>query len=440
MTLAELIAKREALLDKMRSLLNLADGKVLADGTDAPEGTASRDLTDEETVEYDAWDKDVEKMTKDIARREKLEADEARAAAAGDNPHTPDFPNTRTRQHSAEFENLEEFLHSVAFRRGDPRLQDAWVEGVLPATGDARDSTMGTGTEGGFAVPTQFRPELLSVDPAESIFQPMSTLIPAGSPPDAEVEMPTLDQTANQNVYGGVVMYKIGEGIAPNESNIRLKKLSLTPEGLGGYVQITDKLLRNWSAAAAVVPTQLRKALAGYKDTQFYSGNGIAGPLGVIKARARIDVARGTATTIVKADIDNMMARMKWGGSLMWVASQTCFTQFTALVDAASRNIFQFDASKAIPASLHGAPLRFHDRSLPLGTKGDLILVDMAYYLVKEGSGPFVDISKNVGDTFLSGITTFKIVDNIDGKPWLTAPLPLEGSTDNTVSPFVVLK
>ena len=41
---------------------------------------------------------------------------------------------------------------------------------------------------------------------------------------------------------------------------------------------------------------------------------------------------------------------------------------------------------------------------------------------------------------FLNDETTFKLVWNVDGQAWLKEPLPLEGSTSNTVSPFVILK
>ena len=74
---------------------------------------------------------------------------------------------------------------------------------------------------------------------------------------------------------------------------------------------------------------------------------------------------------------------------------------------------------------------------ISLGTVGDLILVDMDYYLIKDGSGPFVATSEHVH--FLTNRTVIKIFWNVDGQPWLSAPIPLEGSAVNTVSPFVVL-
>jgi HK97 family phage major capsid protein len=84
-----------------------------------------------------------------------------------------------------------------------------------------------------------------------------------------------------------------------------------------------------------------------------------------------------------------------------------------------------------------GIPLVFVDRLPALGTKGDLCLVNLSYYLIKDGSGPFVDLSDQI--RFLNDEVVFRITWHVDGKPWLTEPIGLEGSTANTVSPFVVL-
>ena len=422
--LEKLRALVEETLGKMRALLDLGDAE-------------SRDLTDEETEEYDGFDKSVIKANKEIDRLVRLEDAEAAAAVTADKPHKPNF-KARTHRYTKDFENLGEFVCAVTFDRNDPRLADVEYQEFDNVAGARNDMSMGTGTEGGFAIPEQFKPELLQVKPDEAAFRPRATVIPAGDPPDAKITMPALDQTSAQNVYGGVVMYKVGEGVELTETNVRLKQVSLEPQGLGGYIQLTNKVIRNWRASGPLVAKQLRSASIGFEDTQFYNGNGIAGPLGILSAPARIEVTRATASSIAIADIRNMYARIKMGGSFVWIASQTTLPQLMQLAGGNSENIFVFDASRPVPNSLLGIPLIFKDRSVTLGTKGDLVLADLSYYLVKDGSGPFIATSEHVA--FLNDITTIKLINNVDGKPWLSAPLPLEGSTSNTVSPFVVLK
>lgn len=413
-------AKIEEVVGKMRSMLDVAEGE-------------SRDLTDEEKAQYVALEGDADRAQEEIGRLEKLEAREAAAAAAADHPHQPNFRRAiRDTSTPKEFRSIGEFLYALRFNLDDPRLQDCEYREF-----EMRDQSMGTGTEGGFAVPDQFRPELLQVQPGEAIFEPRCTVIPAGDPPDAKLTIPALDQTAAQNVYGGVTMYKVAEAGTLTESAFALKEVSLEPQGIGGYIQVSNKLLLNWQASGALIGNQLRKAMIGYKDTQFYNGNGIAGPLGVLSAPAAISVARATNNTIVTADINSMISRIKMGGNFVWIASQTTLPQLLTLRDTNNNNMFIFDASKPIPNSLLGIPLMFNDRSVALGTKGDLVLCDLSYYLIKQGSGPFVSASEHL--LFLSNRTIIKIIENVDGKPWLSAALPLEGSASNTVSPFVIL-
>jgi len=410
--LIELRAKAEEILASMRSMLTKATEE-------------KRDFTDEERAAYDQLDAQSDDLQRDIDRLDKLVAREAELAEKADKPYRVTYKRTNNRP--SEFRNLGEFLSSVRFDRDDPRLSSV----------EYREQSMGTGTEGGFALPEQFKPEILQVSPAEAIFRPRCTVIPAGDPPDAKITMTALDQTAGENVYGGIVVAKVAEGGTKSETDLRLKEVSLEPGEVAAYVTVTDKLLRNWQAASGFIGNQLRKAIIGWEDQQLYNGNGIGGPLGVIKAPCRIDVSRTTASQVVAADIRNMIARIKMGGSYLFVASQTIIPYLSALVDAGSNMIFHSDYTKPIPNTLMGIPLMFHDRSVALGTAGDLILVDMSYYLIKNGSGPFVDASPHV--YFTSNKTVIKAFWNVDGKPWLSAPLPLEGSTSNTVSPFVVL-
>jgi HK97 family phage major capsid protein len=414
----ELKSRVADLIAKMKTLLDKADEE-------------KRDLTDVETVEYNAADGECDKLKKDIEKREKLLADESRLSEA--EPVHRQSVTMKQANRSKEWRALGEFIHSVCFDKDDPRLQDCDYRNI-----QTRDQSMKTGSEGGFAVPEQFRPTLLQVSPAEAIFEPRATVIPAGDPPDAKITMPALDQTANSNVYGGVVMYKVGEAGSLTKSSIALKEVSLEPAGIGGYVQVTNKLLDNWQAAGPLLEKQLRSALIGYKDTQFYNGNGVAGPQGILTANCTIPVNRSTANQIAAADIRNIYARIKMGGSYVWIASQTILPQLLALADGGSNLIFQTDYTKPIPNSLMGIPLIFHDRSVALGTKGDLVLADPAYYLIKQGSGPYISSDGGIVN-FTSNQTLIKIITHIDGKPWLSEALPLEGSTSNTVSPFVVL-
>ena len=72
-----------------------------------------------------------------------------------------------------------------------------------------------------------------------------------------------------------------------------------------------------------------------------------------------------------------------------------------------------------------------------MGTAGDLRLVDLSYYLIKNGMGAVMKSDQTMSN-FLSGKETIKTSFYIDGKPWIENPMQLRDGT-NTVSPFVSL-
>ena len=423
MNLEELLQKRAEITAKLRGILDLADSE-------------GRAITEDEETTYDALEielqgveDDIKKAEIEAARRERLEVRENDINQIRNQP--PQFAATYRAENPREFSNIGEFMCAVRFNPHDPRLQDSWES-------FRNEQSMGVGAEGGFAVPSQFRDTLLAVSPQQAIFRPRAQVIPAGSPPDAKLEIPALDQGSAQNVYGGVVVDWIAEGATKPETDVKIRDIELQPWEVAGYIKVTDKLLRNWASASSLLSNQLRLAIIGAEETKFYSGNGVGCPLGVLNSPARIEYARATANQIAFADVIGMFARLKMGGSPVWIASQTTIPQLATIQDAAGNYIYVQSATADVPASLFGYPVLFSERSVGLGTTGDLVLVNLDYYLIKDGSGPFVATSEHF--LFTQNKTVMKAFWNVDGQPWLNEPLPLEGSTSNTVSPFIVLK
>jgi HK97 family phage major capsid protein len=253
--------------------------------------------------------------------------------------------------------------------------------------------------------------------------------------------MPALDQTNAENIYGGVVVSAVAEAGTKPETDIRFKEVSLEPTEVAGWIRVSDKLLRNWPAASAVLSTQMRQAMVGWEDYRFLRGTGVAEPLGIINSPARVTVTRQTASSVTWQDVRTMYSRLRFGGSPVWIASQTTLPTLMTIADGGSNNLFvtaYAGAAGPIPSTLFGIPVLFAERCPAVGTEGDLMLVDLSYYLIKDGSGPFIAASEHV--YFTNNQTVIKIFWNVDGKPWLTQPIGLEGSVTNTISPFVVLQ
>lgn len=328
-----------------------------------------------------------------------------------------------------EFRNLGEFLYCVRFKQSDPRLQDSYQEF------NNRDLEMGEGASGGFMVPQQFSQEIRQVEPGEAIVRPRATVVPAGNPPDASYTFPALDQSQSEGMHAGVEMTWIGEGEEKPETEPSFREVTLAPKEVAGHTVITDKLLRNWPAANQFVTTVFNRAMNAEEDYQFLRGDGVAKPLGFIQSGAAYEQSRDTGNEIKFEDVKNMYSRVKMGGQLVWIGSQELLPQLMTLQDDANQFIWQPNAREGAPGQLLGIPFLFSERTPGLGDKGDLSLVDLNYYMIKDGSGPFVAASEHV--YFKRNKTVIKIFWNVDGQPWLTEPLQLEN--DYQVSPFVIL-
>lgn len=425
MTLKEMREKRAKLVADLRGIITTAE-------------TEDRDLTAEEQTEYDAAKADLDALDVRIDRLAGVEALEAAgtvvipAAARGITPNAPPGPEA-----AREFESLGEFMHAVRFNQGDARLN--YVEGAGADGEIGAEMRMDNDTQGGFMVPTQLRSTILKVEAQDALVRPRAQVIPAGSPPDAAITMPALDQSGPNpsNMFGGVEVQWIGEGDEKPETDATLKSVTLAPHEVAGTVTVTDKLLRNWQAAGSFLEGLLRGATTQAEDFAFLRGTGVGQPLGALSAGATKWINRAVANQVAYADLVDMVARLLMRGASqpVWSMPQSVLPQIAKMTDPEGHYIWQANAKDGFAGTLLGYPVRWNNRSPNLGTKGDILLADWSYYLIKDGSGPFVAASEHV--LFKQNKTVVKIFWNVDGAPWLHAPIKEENGWE--VSPFVGL-
>lgn len=383
----------------------------------------NRGLTDEERTEQERLAGEIRKMDELVAIARSTLEDEGREA-----PPAPEPQPSGT-----VFREFGDFLQAVRFNPGDQALRRR----EAPRGSEQRVMSMGVGSAGGFIVPEQFDRMIRQIDPSAAIFRPRAQVIPAGDPPDAAITIPALDQSGARGVYSGVVVQWIAEGATKPEAEPKLREIKLEPQEVAAYTVLTDKLLRNSAAAGALVTSLLRKAIIAAEEVAFLRGNGVGQPLGIIGHPASINVARAGAGAIAYVDVVGMYARLMPGGRAFWIASQTTLPQLMTMVDAGNHVVWQPNAREGAPGTLLGLPVLLSDRSPILGAQGDLMLVCLDYYLIKDGSGIAIAMSEH--PRFTQNQTIVKAFWNVDGQPWLNSPLLQEDGV-STVSPFVVLQ
>lgn len=430
MTLQQLREKRAKVVADMEEVIQAAEA----------EGRVELDETEAEL--YAGYEQELSQVKAAIERRESLEAESAALKTAEPSKTHAQGAGDAHRiapEAKQEFESLGEFMGAVVRhyrgRGDDPRLSWDDNAGIVAQDGQRMD----TGESGGFLVPTKFRDTLLRVDPQQAVIEGRSNVMEAGDPPDAAITMPALDQTGDSpsNVYGGVELDWIGEGDIKPETEAKVREISWQPHGLAAHVAMTDKLMRNAPAFTSQIEMLMRGALTAAKETAFLRGNGVAKPIGMLEAGATFRVNRAGSGAIVYEDVDSMVARLLMDGSPYWLASQSIYTQLTRLESPEGHLIWQQNAVDGSPGSLFGYPVFWHQRSPLLGSYGDLVLATSnPYYVIKNGSGPFVSMGY-INDDFVRNRTRIKVFANVDAKPWLTEPFRQESGYE--VSPFVAL-
>ncbi len=392
---------------------------------------------DDQSIDLDALETEIRTLTEEkekIQKRAKM----IEGIQAGTVPTTPvptpdqraaTLPDSDPEKLVYEWRGgIAEFMRTVLTNPHDKRLAEY------------RQQAMGVGVMGGFAVPTQWSAEIRQLKPQDAVVRPRATVIPPGEPPDAAITFPALDQTGARGVYSGVTVQWIGEGHAKPETDYRLLEVTLSPNEVAAYIPLTDKLLRNSSAASALATTLLRRAIIAAEDVAFLTGNGAGQPLGIINHPATINVARTGFPSAIPGDnyvdLITMYSQAMKDGPLVWIYTPTLLPELMTMTDVNGNLIWTTSAREGEPNRLMGIPAIENERSPVLGQPGDLLLCNLQHYLIKDGSGIFVAASEHV--RFLQNQTVIKAFFNVDGQPWLTAPLTLEDGVTQR-SPFVQL-
>src|SRR5262249_44717493 len=168
----------------------------------------------------------------------------------------------------------------------------------------------------------------------------------------------------------------------------QFKQLELKAWELSGYSVSSNVLLQdNAVGLEKFLLTLFARSIAWFEEFAFLQGNGAGKPQGILGAAAALAHNRAGANQVQFADVAGMWAKLlpySWNRAV-WAFSPSVVPQLLQLKDGANRAIFisiDQGAVKAPTWALLGRPA-FPTEKLPaLGTRGDLILIDPALYVI----------------------------------------------------------
>lgn len=301
-----------------------------------------------------------------------------------------------------------------------------------------------SGTTGGYLVPPDFYEGIMRVVAENTFFRKRAFVQPMAS---ATLQFPYLDITTVQTAgvspfFGGVQMAWTEEAQNRTETEPTFKMMELKAHELSGYAVSSNVLLQDAGIGLEkFLLTLFGQAVGWFEEYAFLQGNGVGKPLGILNAAASITVTRNAANQVKFVDVAAMLSKLLPASQrrAVWVTHPYVLAQLVQLADAGGHIIWvpnNGGLRDAVPGTLFGLPVITTEKVPPLGTKGDCMLIDPQMYVI--GDRMQIEIAASEHVNFLKNQMTWRVVERVDGQPWLEKPITLQDAA-STVSPFVVL-
>jgi len=278
---------------------------------------------------------------------------------------------------------------------------------------------------GGYLVPEEFRATILMYDAEPAIVWPRATVWPMATD---KLGMPKLAQSPDgienddYDHFAGVAFTWTDEGGSKTETEPDFEFIELIAHELSGYTAITNTLMDDSPINLMnFLTTLFRGAWVWQTDKAFIRQDGANKPLGVTKDPSVLSVNRNTASTVKYADLLNMVKKLPsvFDAGAVWF--------FNKEVHAAIRNerdnnnalllqqTYDSAAGKMIEILLGYPVVKSDGKTYPMGTKGDVILGNWAYYYIGDRQEFRLDTSEHY--LFRSNKLAIRVASRLDGQP-----------------------
>lgn len=424
--LAKLQAKFNVACEKQKTLLD----RAAADDFKAEEKTA----LDAATSEIETLEKQV-KMAVDAAGRNEPADKVEYKAPVGDGKaedglefkgqiliETPAMKSRRVRGTKQYEQAFDGFLReSVAKSVGINR------EFLTPEGRKVLNE--GTGTQGGFLVPSTLLNEMIKNPPVDLILFPrVRRFITAGN----TLDIPVLDQSVNWQ--GGMTPAWTPEGEQKHVTEPAVKQVTIEVFNVAAYVAITKQLIQDAVFDVSSMATDLLKeAILVEIERTLWVGSGIGQPLGFLTIPGTTCgiVPRATAAQINWADIVNLfvaLPRQDWKNAIFGL-SPTAWGYIMGWTDVANRPIMTVDPQGQFAESIRTKPLLVSDNASALGVVGDISLLDPRFIGMVIREDIEVIASNIAYDALFKNLTYIRAEMRVGAKP--LKPIALQTLSDH---------
>lgn len=309
----------------------------------------------------------------------------------------------------------------------------------------------GVGSDGGFAVPPDFRTEIMQKVLGESSLLRLCDQITCSG----NTFTAPFDETTPWQTTGGIQAYWDGEASTATQSKPLLEQKTVKLNKIRALVPMTEELLEDASAMDAYLRRKAPEKIDFKISLAILQGTGVGQPAGILTAPCTVSVAKvgsQVADTLVGINIINMYARMyaPLRSSATWVFHQDVEPQLWTLMKVGKldtgaadtgwgsllTNVITYGPDGSM--RIFGRPVIFSQACETLGDKGDAFFIHFPSYLalLKSGANPRTETSMHLW--FDQDLVAFKFVLRVGGIPWWASSVAARDGS-NTYSCFVTL-
>lgn len=287
---------------------------------------------------------------------------------------------------------------------------------------------VGIGSEGGFAIPTQFVERTLREDLDDTvllkhcdrqIMDKTKLLVPMFADKDHASSAPY-----------GITWRQIPEGESFGDAQgTSMAGLQMTAHKSGSLFYVNNEWLDDSSRSMrSRLENIFSTSLRWYVESLLWSGTGAGEAMGALNAPGTLEIAKEggqAADCIVVENIVKMWARLLPGshGRALWAANATAFPDLATLSLAVGAggsvtSLLQSNANSGIAGApsvtMLGRPLLFSEHLPVLGSPGDITLLDPLMYLLGDRQVVTLDASQDY--RFGHDQTAFRCKVRFDGQ------------------------
>ena len=383
MTIQELREKRAKAWDTARDFL---DSKRNASGV----------LSDEDSKTYDAMEKQIVDLGKEIQRLERqaeIEAEMNRPTSEPilGSPVIPTADSGKTGTASDTYKTA--FWNSIRNRN--------YVD-------IHNDLQIGTDSEGGYLCPDEFERNLIEALSEENVFRPLATVIKASSS-DRKIPIVT---SKGEAVW-------IDEEKAYTLSDDVFGQASLSAYKVGTAIKVSEELLNDSAFDLSTYITKEFARRVGAKEEEaFFVGDGNGKPTGIFAASGGAE--DGVTTSTANITFDDMMElfyslKSPYRKKAVWVLNDSTVKALRKLKDGNGNYIWSPSVSAGIPDTILNRPY-YTSSYVPEGPAGSKAIAfgDFSYYWIADRQGVTF---KRLNEMFaMNGQVGFIASKRVDGR------------------------